>query len=996
MEKAVKVSGFNNGFRPVFSRKKRRETGNTTKSNSIDIEEECLVEKTSFDYGENNAFAGRDPNQIPIGSKVKTKKVLDKLLGKINFLLSNNKNDVFLDAPLELPPPLKNLVNISVCKFFALDIGLDKVLFSKINGFGKASTLLKFAGIIRATFTSELSLVQASKKAEETKILVNTNLKKFTRQSNQAVVVKEIPIGILAETVCAVLFEFGTIMKTVVEFKQLDYANLVAGKWSILIKKDAIYVDFIGAINEKTCIINHYLITYTQTRCTVICFDSAESLNAIIKTILVLRDVNLCWSYLVLAECTKYEKSGHMSISCAVGGKVSFGVPLHKVLLDMDKSRLAAIYAKCLALVACPVKVAGRSSFYLLSSHSVLAKIGSFLEMKLFLLVMIKVNNRFATLEHSLASLVEQVKADVVMNEDSGVFTSDKTVVGMMLFNISSVSKLKDSMKCLMETVLGLSAKVDSLGAVATCNVKGINNPVKQDDIICWHKDMNNLISIVTKTKLKDKWCLGFYFWFGFWLYGSGVAIIINIFLVQHVCKVSKIPGRLLSIKLLFKNKLSMSILGLYTGASSVVWFFQAGEINSFIAKTVNESSFIILGRDFNEDSLRKCASFKKYLNLELVNSLLGKNSRYVKKTINYVLVSFNLVNAVLECTISVLVGLGGLLDVQLNSLSNTGMFSDEFAATVKFSDLDVMWNHFDSVFTKVFSRFHKLELLVSKIIKTSYKNSVVSFVSLMKCWNSLNSIKVSVVQDLINSGVNYNCVYSALSDIKKLYCASKLAKSLVAKKTNIRAAIEKKMESFKINKGHTIRSVLEHSFYKVVLNHLVVDDKLILEPNSVKSKVDIIMENWTRKHNVVADVSDDWFHQYWLLDYVFDEVFFGILCLVEFSELFDVVSNLPDGKAAGLLGITNELWKHCDKSILDMFLAWVSMILKPYKWESVLMNTYPIALIEMACNILSKILSDKIFLACSTFDSPIFAIESVVEDALEKNWELWLVLQNM
>ncbi|KAG9290004.1 hypothetical protein G9A89_010310 [Geosiphon pyriformis] len=67
-----------------------------------------------------------------------------------------------------------------------------------------------------------------------------------------------------------------------------------------------------------------------------------------------------------------------------------------------------------------------------------------------------------------------------------------------------------------------------------------------------------------------------------------------------------------------------MSILGLYTGVSSVVWFFQTNKINSLIAKTVNESTFVILGEDFNKNSSCKCASFKKCLNLGLVNSLLG------------------------------------------------------------------------------------------------------------------------------------------------------------------------------------------------------------------------------------------------------------------------------------------------------------------------------------------------------------------------------------
>ncbi|KAG9294649.1 hypothetical protein G9A89_008128 [Geosiphon pyriformis] len=72
----------------------------------------------------------------------------------------------------------------------------------------------------------------------------------------------------------------------------------------------------------------------------------------------------------------------------------------------------------------------------------------------------------------------------------------------------------------------------------------------------------------------------------------------------------------------------------------------------------------------------------------------------------------------------------------------------------------------------------------------------------------------------------------------------------------------------------------------------------------------------------------------------------------------------------------------------------------------------HSIALIETACKIFSKILSDWILLACSTFDilhsdnflvlkntstqSPIFAVGSIIEDALEKNHELWLILQDM
>ncbi|KAG9288906.1 hypothetical protein G9A89_019528 [Geosiphon pyriformis] len=218
------------------------------------MEKKCLVEKTSFNYRENKVLTGGDSKQTPKGSKILTKRALGKPLKKINFL-DDDDNDILLNTLLTLPSFLKTLVDISVRKSFALDIGLDKMvgksfqeklqvvkkLFSRINNFGRASTLSKFAGIIRTSFISESSLAQTFKKAEEAKILVNTNLKKSTGHSDQAVVVKEIPVGTLAEAVHTALSEFGIIksikmqlvglwQKAVVEFEQVDYADLVIAR----------------------------------------------------------------------------------------------------------------------------------------------------------------------------------------------------------------------------------------------------------------------------------------------------------------------------------------------------------------------------------------------------------------------------------------------------------------------------------------------------------------------------------------------------------------------------------------------------------------------------------------------------------------------------------------------------------------------------------------------------------------------------------------------
>ncbi|KAG9301027.1 hypothetical protein G9A89_015763 [Geosiphon pyriformis] len=207
-----------------------------------------------------------------------------------------------------------------------------------------------------------------------------------------------------------------------------------------------------------------------------------------------------------------------------------------------------------------------------------------------------------------------------------------------------------------------------------------------------------------------------------------------------------------------------------------------------------------------------------------------------------------------------------------------------------------------------------------------------------------LGIIQLDVSRDFMDSDVSSDCVLFALFYARKSYHASKLAEFLRANKVNIRSAIDKKMESFEMNKDHIIKSVLKHSFYKVVLDYLVVNNELILEPEIVKSKIDTIMENWTRKCQ---------YHQYQPLEHVFNGAFSGVMCLVEFDELFSVVFDLSNGKTVGLLDVSNELWKYYDKSVLNMLLG-------------------------------------------TTTQFPIFAIGSIVEDALEKNRELWLVLQNM
>ncbi|KAG9298537.1 hypothetical protein G9A89_018896 [Geosiphon pyriformis] len=919
--------------------------------------------------------------------------------------------------------------NFNPVKSFALDIEISAVpkktnvdrlmavkkIFYQIDGFGGASTLSKFPGIIKSSFTSEKSLIKARKMAISEKILVNNDLRKVNSHSDWEVIIKEIPVDLPKLAIETVFSKFDKIIsikvqliglwqKALVKYESSEIADLVAARWSVLMGKDSVHVakasinkqtwvsrdqhwallytlpvgttthdlsELVEIYGGKTCYIGRNPTSYVRDQCAVICFESEASKLAVIGSVPVFKSASLHWAGLSLACCTMYKQFGHVSGVCSMGGNSD----AHSkwVVTSQDWVRLANVYKKKQASITHPVSFGGKTWTQVASgllSHVVPSGFSG-----------VGVNfgaesasvesspsdisglcNQVASLEHFLELLTDQVSAiakklscvEVVSSVSSSLtfhpvasaslascVDLDMALDVPLATSLSLCPTIDDagsdfgssSLKVLTAKVGGLESKLMALDAsvgsvlarldmlcsglgslIATYNVWSMNIPAKQEDIVRWHKDMGNLVSIFTETKLKDKVCLWIINKFDdVWVFTSGlnsgylsagVAVVMDSSLARHVCKVFEVPGRLLSIRLLFKNKLSVSILGLYAGASLVVWFSQADEINSLIARAVNESSFVILGGDFNEDGFHKSASFKRCFDLGLVNSLVGspavkiptwENSRGVKKTIDYVFVSSSLVNAIVHRevlnvsghfdmdhqAVSVDLGLGGLLDMYLNSLckqanrntkwlefkdasaANVSMFSDVFGIAVRFSDVNIMWDivckimvfsisgtfkkkwfkGFDGVFTKTSSRFYKLEQLVSKLVKALRLAFSNGFAFLLEVWHRLDSPGASVVKSLFLLGSNFDLICSVLAKVRKSYHFFKLLESKHAEKSSIKQAISKRMESFELNKGHTIRSVLKRLFHKVVLNHLVVEDKLILEPGLVKSKVDKIME---------------------------------------------------------------------------------------------------------------------------------------------------------
>ncbi|KAG9307427.1 hypothetical protein G9A89_017257 [Geosiphon pyriformis] len=997
IKKTATNFGSGEGFRPVLSRKKRKsvaleegisekgvltkssETGDTTKSESIDIEE------TSFDYGESRTIADGDHDQTPKGPGVKTKKALGKPLGRIDFLDHDNIDDnIFLDVSLKLPPPLKNLVAVSIRKSFALDIGLDKVvgksfqkklimvrnLFSKVNGFGEASTPSKFLGIIRASFTSESSLAQATKKTRVVNILVNTNLKKSSNHSDWAVIVKKIPVGISAETVHVVLTEFGFVVSIKIQLfiliekdaVKVTKSNADKELWDIKNQhRVLLYIllmgtnahniwDFIGFVSKKTCVINKHSVTYAWARCAVVCFNSAALINAVIETTPVLKSANLHWSYMSSAKYAKCENLGHISLNCFVDEKVSSDGTTHRMLLNDDKSRLASIYAKHSAPISHLVSfggvswtnIVGGSSFTSLPVCNGLAASGFSLEIKPIPMVSIELNNRFATLKRSLVSLTECVdklakrlnspeptplvipssqnqEVDIVMSEGSGVVTSSETIAEVAVFDFSVVSKIEKTLKNLSVTVMSLLAKIDNAGL------------------------SENMVFIVMETKLRFNvrpWIMNKF---------DGVCIFTSGLIDGYLgAGVKEVPGCIILVHLLFKDKVLVSIIGLYACASPVV----------------NSSNFVVLGGDFNEDKSMRSASFRFCLSIDLVNSFsrhplagasMWDNLRGIEKVIDHVFVSESLISAVTSHgvesvagffdtnhrAISVSVNLGGLLDMYLANihrhtnidywkfklkncsldkfLKKSAVFHDaergNILKEITINSADAIFSRiwyceFDSAKNKTFSKFHELELLMSKIVNT-----------------------------MINEGARIVNIVQHISVVKKEYHRSKYHKLKIVRDESIRAAVAKCMENFCSDKERIIKSILNQPFRKVVLNYLV---------------------------------------------YIVDDAFSEIMSNISLNKLLVVVKEFGSLVFNDLLSVLNKCLK--SGSVLTHTLT----------------NTRPIMLI----------LSDRIFLVCSrcnvlhsnnfsvlkgTFtQSPIFAVGSIVEDALEKNRELWLILQDM
>ncbi|KAG9294434.1 hypothetical protein G9A89_001939 [Geosiphon pyriformis] len=492
MKKVARNSGAGGGFRPVLSKKKRKggvlvesvlvgrgvvetasnhfrhsETGDTTESKSIDMEEECLVEKTSIDYGKSVVFEGGDPNQTlkSLGIKIKTKKVLDKPLGKINFEDGFDDDD-FLDesALFLLSLLLKPSIHVFVYKSFALDIDLEKVnfvrkIFSGVNG-------------LRGPLPSQnLTIMVVVKMANDRGVMVNTDLKQpVNKHTDQAIVIKEIPVSTSIEAVHTVVAKFGVIKS--IKMQLMGLVDMDKQTWdsrdvfrallyTLLVGTNAHNLwNFIGSVDRKTCVIDHNSISYFHARCATVCFDSENSLVWAIAQMPVIKGCSVCNGF------------GHTSLACHLTGMPVVSKSKRAPLSAQDQLRLARIYEKKSAPVPCPLAFGGRTWTSVVNKPLLHVSFGdSFQSGSVFdgkpaphLNALVLVVSQSSSESQPLVTppLQDQV-GNVVMREDSSAATGGETVAIPGSIVSLEIKKLESFLAGLSASVMSLTAYFDDL-----------------------------------------------------------------------------------------------------------------------------------------------------------------------------------------------------------------------------------------------------------------------------------------------------------------------------------------------------------------------------------------------------------------------------------------------------------------------------------------------------------------------------------------------------
>jgi hypothetical protein len=250
-----------------------------------------------------------------------------------------------------------------------------------------------------------------------------------------------------------------------------------------------------------------------------------------------------------------------------------------------------------------------------------------------------------------------------------------------------------------------------------------------------------------------------------------------------------------------------------------------------------------------------------------------------------------------------------------------------------------------------------------------------------------------------------------------------------------IKKFTNKRCENYKDDKGHMIDSCLERDKRKITIDRLLRKDVdgeevLVTDPQEIKEATNEHFQKCPGGIHEPKIIPPQWSEQYQPMSHINTHIYKYLMTAPEKSEWDQVIKQLPLDKAAGPSGITNEMLKHvgpklneCIRNFVgaalklnDIPAKWkqanVYPIPKPKDWNCDLNNTRPITLLETTRKALVRVLNNRLanimiknnILLCnqfaglpqtSTFE-PIRILNEILQDAKEKNKEIWVLFQDL
>jgi len=232
------------------------------------------------------------------------------------------------------------------------------------------------------------------------------------------------------------------------------------------------------------------------------------------------------------------------------------------------------------------------------------------------------------------------------------------------------------------------------------------------------------------------------------------------------------------------------------------------------------------------------------------------------------------------------------------------------------------------------------------------------------------------------------------------------------------------------------IDSILNRKKRSIVLDRLLIKDqntstnRFTIDPDDIKSATINHFQNFALPSSPAPLMSSRWIDQFNPRDYVDESHYSNLMQPPTYDEWVAVLKSLPNNKAAGPSGISNEMLSHLGDKLQQLLwklicmcftlgdvpnewkIAHIYPIPKPMDWECDITKTRPITLLEtcrkgfvkIITNRLSTILAKHNILRGGNFaglpggstEAPIKIVNMLLEDAIENKKEIWILLQDL